>query len=166
MAKAKKVKKAGKIKRVKIAKRVKKVIKKKVKVAAVKVNAKKIKRLPLSELKAYRALLLREREKVGGELSHITANTLNKSARDASGDLSGYSYHMADTASDDYERDFSLGRATDEQKALYIIDEALKRTEDGTYGSCSQCGKLIPKTRLKVIPQADLCIDCKKMNEK
>ena len=144
--------------------KMKRVVKKKAEKPTGKV--KKIKRLPRAELKKYRALLLKEREKVGGELSHITENTLNKSARDASGDLSGYSYHMADTASDDYERDFSLGRATEEQKALYIIDEALKRVEDGTYGSCSQCGKSIPKTRLKAIPQADLCIECKKMNEK
>lgn len=155
MPKAKKVKKVNKTKTVK------KAVKK-----AATVKAKKIKRLPKSDLKAYKALLLKEREKVGGELSHITANTLNKSARDASGDLSGYSYHMADTASDDYERDFSLGRATEEQKAMYLIDEALKRVEDGTYGSCTQCGKLIPKTRLKAIPQAELCIDCKKANEK
>ncbi|MCX5680564.1 MAG: TraR/DksA C4-type zinc finger protein [Candidatus Omnitrophica bacterium] len=145
-------------------KRVKKINKKKAKRSVVKIR--KIKRMPRSDLKIYRALLLKEREKVGGELSHITENTLNKSARDASGDLSGYSYHMADVASDDYERDFSLGRATEEQKALYIIDEALKRVEEGTYGSCSQCGKLIPKTRLKVIPYADLCVECKKMNEK
>ena len=126
----------------------------------------KIKKMPAAELKKYKSLLLKERTKVGGGLSHIAETTLNKSQRDASGDLSGYSYHMADMASDDYERDFSLGRATDEQKALYVIDEALKRIEDGTYGSCSQCGKAIPKSRLKAIPQADLCIECKKMNEK
>lgn len=161
MSKTRKVKK---VKVIKIAKKVNKKSGGKVKKSAQK--SVKIKRMPKSELKIYRALLLKEREKVGGELSHITENTLNKSSREASGDLSGYSYHMADTASDDYERDFALGRATDEQKALYIIDEALKRIEDGTYGSCSQCGKSIPKTRLKVIPQADLCIDCKKMNEK
>ena len=160
-----KARKAKIMKKVNKKKAVKKSVKKVVKKVAV-VKAKKIKRLPKSELKAYKALLLKEREKVGGELSHITANTLNKSAREASGDLSGYSYHMADTASDDYERDFSLGRATEEQKAMYIIDEALKRIEEGIYGSCSQCGKLIPKTRLKAIPQAELCIDCKKMNEK
>ncbi len=145
-------------------KKLKKVEKKKVKKPAAK--AKKIKRMPRTALKVYKALLLKEREKVGGDLSHIAENTLNKSSREASGDLSGYSYHMADMASDDYERDFSLGRATDEQKALFAIDEALKRVEDGTYGSCSQCGKLIPKTRLKAIPYADLCIECKKTNEK
>ncbi|MCM8760584.1 MAG: hypothetical protein NC933_00355, partial [Candidatus Omnitrophica bacterium] len=78
-----------------------------------------VKRMSKTELKKYKEILLREREKVGGDLSHIAENTLNKSQRDASGDLSGYSYHMADMASDDYERDFSLGRATDEQKRLY-----------------------------------------------
>ena len=145
-------------------KRVKKINKAKVKKSVKK--SPKVKRMSRSELKVYKALLLKEREKVGGELSHIAENTLNKSAREASGDLSGYSYHMADTASDDYERDFSLGRATDEQKAMYAIDEALKRIEDRTYGSCSQCGKSIPKTRLKAIPFADLCIECKKINEK
>ena len=160
-----KARKAKIVKKVNKKKSVKKSAGRAVKKAKV-VKAKKVKGMPKSELKVYKALLIKEREKVGGELSHITANTLNKSAREASGDLSGYSYHMADTASDDYERDFSLGRATEEQKAMYIIDEALKRVEEGTYGCCSQCGKLIPKTRLKAIPQAELCIDCKKMNEK
>lgn len=125
----------------------------------------KIKKLPKGELKFYRALLLKDREKVGGGLSHIADTTLNKSLRDASGDLSGYSYHMADMASDDYERDFSLGRATDEQKVMYSIDEAMKRIEDGTYGSCLQCGKAIPKKRLKALPHTELCIECQKASE-
>ena len=129
------------------------------------VKKKIPKRLPKKELKKYRDLLIEEREKVGGDLSHITNDTLNKSQRDASGDLSGYSYHMADQASDDYERDFSLGRATSEQKMLYVIDEALKRIEDGSYGSCLQCGKLIAKKRLQAIPHGELCIDCQKENE-
>lgn len=126
---------------------------------------KKIKRMPKSELKKYKELLLKERDEIGGELSHITKEALNKSQRDASGDLSGYSYHMADMASDNYERDFSLGRASDEQKILYYIDEALKRIEDGTYGGCLQCGKAIPKRRLIAVPHAELCIECQANNE-
>ena len=151
MAKAKKVKKA------------KKIVQVKKKIAIVKKA--KIKKLPKSVLKKYKQLLVAEREKVGGGLSHIAETTLNKSQRDASGDLSGYSYHMADMASDDYEREFSLGRATDEQKILYLIDEAMKRVHDGTYGSCLQCGKLISKKRLQAIPHGELCIDCQKANE-
>ena len=129
------------------------------------VRAKKIKKLPRLILKKYRELLLKEREKVGGGLSYIAETTLNKSQRDASGDLSGYAYHMADMASDDYEREFSLGRATDEQKMLYLIDEAMKRVKDGTYGSCLQCGKPISARRLKALLYSELCIDCQKANE-
>lgn len=125
----------------------------------------KQKKMSKGELKMYKELLLKERAKVGGDLSHITENTLKKSQRDASGDLSGYSYHMADVASDDYERDFSLGRATDEQKLLYLIDEALKRIEEGTYGNCIECGKPIAKTRLKALPHAEVCINCQKKKE-
>jgi RNA polymerase-binding protein DksA len=121
--------------------------------------------MPKGELKKYRELLVKMRTQVGGDLSHITENTLNKSARDASGDLSGYSYHMADMASDDYERDFSLGRATDEQRRLYSIEEAMKRIEDGTYGSCTQCGKAIAKKRLSAMPQTERCIECQKQDE-
>lgn len=122
----------------------------------------RLKKLPSKELKAYKALLLKERDKVGGELSQIAANTLNKSQRDLSGDLSGYSFHMADMASDDYERDFSLGRATAEQRILYVIDEALKRIEDGSYGYCQSCNKKISKQRLKALPYTPLCIECQK----
>lgn len=140
--------------------------KKAVKRAAVKAKAVKIKRMPREELKKYKALLIKERAQVGGDLLHISQNTLNKTARDASGDLSGYSYHMADQASDDYERDFSLERATEEQKVLYFIDEALKRIDDSTYGNCLSCGHQIAKRRLAALPHGELCIDCQEKKEK
>lgn len=126
----------------------------------------KLKKLPKSELKKYKEMLLKERLKIGGELSNIARETLNQSQRDASGDLSGYSFHMADVASDNYDREFSLGRASDEQKLLYLIDEALKRIEEGTYGNCLQCNKPIPKKRLAALPHGELCIECQKTNEK
>jgi len=152
MAKSKKAKRVKKVKRASRPK------------AKVRVPAKQKKMLS-KELKIYKTLLLKERENSGGELSHITRDSLNKSQRDASGDLSGYSYHMADVASDNYEIEFSLGRASDEQKLLYCIDEALRRVEDRTYGYCLQCNKAIPRMRLRVVPHTELCIDCQKANE-
>lgn len=155
MAKAKKAKKAKKITKIK-----------KARIIVQKEKKKpRIKKLPKTVLRKYKELLIKERDRVGGELSHIAETTLNKSQRDSSGDLSGYAYHMADMASDDYERDFSLGRATDEQKMLYFIDEAMKRIKDGTYGSCLQCGKPIPARRLAALPYSELCIDCQKSKE-
>ena len=156
-------------------KKIKRMIKKKVR-RAVKVKTGeikkepkekkfKIKRMPKKALNKYKELLLKEREKIGGGLNHITQDTLKTSQRDASGDLSGYSFHMADMASDNYEVEFSLGRASDDQDLLYAIDEALKRVEDGTYGNCPQCGRQIPKKRLDAIPHTELCIVCQSKNE-
>ena len=125
----------------------------------------KIKKMASKDLKKYKGVLLKEREKIGGGLNHIAQDTLKTSQKDASGDLSGYSFHMADQASDNYEVEFSLGRASDDQNLLYSIDEALKRIEDGTYGNCPQCGKQIPKKRLDAIPHTELCIICQSKNE-
>jgi DnaK suppressor protein len=159
MAGMKKVKRAAKRRVVKRAK-----VKKAKKIQA-KPRKIKIKRMLKKELNKYKALLVKEREKIGGGINHITQDTLKTSQRDASGDLSGYSFHMADVASDNYEVEFSLGRASDEQNILYTIDEALKRVEDGSYGNCTQCGKQIPKRRLDALPHTELCIVCQSKTE-
>ncbi len=153
-----------KVKRAAKRKAVKRVKAKKIKVRALPKKIK-IKRMPRKELNKYKALLVKEREKIGGGINHITQDALKTSQREASGDLSGYSFHMADVASDNYEVEFSLGRASDEQNIMYMIDEALKRVKDGTYGSCTQCGKQIPKKRLAALPHTELCIACQSKNE-
>lgn len=159
MKRVKKSVKRRMVKRAKAKKSKAKIIK------AAKPVKLKIKRLPKRELSKYRDLLIKEREKIGGGINHITQEALKTSQRDASGDLSGYSFHMADVASDNYEMEFSLGRASDEQDILYTIDEALKRIDDGTYGSCTQCGKQIPKKRLSALPHTELCIKCQSSKE-
>ena len=162
----KKVKKAAKRKSIK---RHKAKIAKRPKIKRAKAVSKprkiKIKKMPSKTLKKYKALLIKEREKIGGGINHIANEALKTSQRDASGDLSGYSFHMADVASDNYEVEFSLGRASDEQDIMYTIDEALKRVKDGTYGNCTQCGKSIPKKRLEALPHTELCIACQTKNE-
>jgi len=130
----------------------------------MKVRAK-AKGMARVETKQYRDLLVRERERLNNDLFNLTKDNIDKTQRDASGELSGYTYHMADMASDNYERDFSMGIATEEQKKLFAIEEALKRIEDGTYGACLQCGKMILKKRLKAIPYTALCIECQKSQE-
>jgi len=126
----------------------------------------KQKKMTRQELKRYKDLLIKERARLNDELSTLKKNNMNKSQRDASGDLSSYTFHMADMASDNYERDFSMGLATEEQKTLFAIEEALKRVEDGTYGNCLQCGKKVLKKRLNAIPYTELCLECQKSKEK
>lgn len=125
----------------------------------------KTKKLPKKDLLKYKKLLLNEKKKLWEEFFHIKNTALNKSQREAAGDLSGYSYHMADMASDLYERDFLLRLASEEREKFYAIDDALKRVEDKSYGKCLICSKLIKKKRMNAVPQTPYCLKCQTEEE-
>ena len=116
------------------------------------------------QLKQFRQLLITEREKFAGEIKAIAKNTA-KSPREASGDLSAYTVHMADMSADTYERELSMNIVSTEQEILYQIDDALKRLDDGSYGICQQCNKSITMSRLKAVPYASMCITCQRTKE-
>ncbi|MBI4970892.1 MAG: TraR/DksA C4-type zinc finger protein [Candidatus Omnitrophica bacterium] len=107
-----------------------------------------------------------QRKVVAAGIDHFTTDNLNMSQRDASGDLSGYTFHMADVATDNFDREFSIDLASNEQQLLNRIDEALKKIEEGTYGVCENCNVPIGMERLKAVPYARLCIKCKEEEEK
>ncbi len=124
------------------------------------------KKFTKKELSEFKKIILKRKEEVNDEIRHISEDTLKKSQKDASGDISGYTYHMADVATDNYDREFSLGFASNDRKSLYELEDALKRVEEGTYGICQDCKSFIAKTRLKVVPQARLCVKCQQKREK
>jgi RNA polymerase-binding protein DksA len=99
-------------------------------------------------------------------LTHLSDNNLNRSQRDSTGDLSGYSYHMADVGTDSFGREMELNIASGENERLRMIEEALERIEEGTYGQCVSCDGKISVERLKAIPYARLCIECARESEK
>ena len=118
------------------------------------------------ELIEFKKIILKRKEEVLDEIKHISEDTLKKSQKDASGDISGYTYHMADVATDAYDREFSLGLASNGRELLYEFDDALKKIDDGTFGICEACKSLITKTRLKAVPNARLCVKCQEKKEK
>ncbi|NQT32424.1 MAG: TraR/DksA C4-type zinc finger protein [Candidatus Omnitrophica bacterium] len=118
------------------------------------------------ELASVRAKLVKKKAQILEDFIKIEGDTLNKSYKDASGDLSGYAFHMADMATDLYDREFSLGLAEEERERLFALDDALKRVDEGIYGLCDSCGVKISKQRLKVMPQAKNCIKCQEEEEK
>lgn len=118
------------------------------------------------DLKALKKLLVKEKVTLFKGITQLRNETLKKSQREASGDLSGYAYHMADMASDVYERDLLLQLASGERDLLLKIDEALKRMEEGEYGFCVECKKKIGKTRLRAIPHTSHCLNCQEEEEK
>ncbi|MBL7157617.1 MAG: TraR/DksA C4-type zinc finger protein [Candidatus Omnitrophica bacterium] len=123
-------------------------------------------KLSKKEAAVFKKSLVKEKISLLQGINHLTNETLKKSQREASGDLSGYAYHMADMASDVYERDLLLKLASGERELLFKIDEALRRIEEGKYGSCASCDKKISKTRLRAISHTIYCRECQEKEEK
>ena len=118
------------------------------------------------DVKIFKEKLLKKKLEVSKGIDHISKDTLKTSQRDAAGDLSGYSLHMADMATDNYDREFSLSLATSEQELLNRIDAALEKIKSRTFGLCDLCAKKISKVRLSVVPYAELCVPCQEKLEK
>ena len=118
------------------------------------------------DLKLFKELLMKKKADLAKGIDHIANDALKTSQRDAAGDLSAYSLHMADMATDNYDREFSLGLADNEQKILNRINEALEKIEENKFGLCELCEKKISKVRLKAVPYAEFCVPCQKKQEK
>src|SRR5438045_1286554 len=82
------------------------------------------------------------------------------------GSAAAYDNHLADTATETYDRELDYSLEENSEHVLADIDAALKRIEDGTYGICTNCGKQIPEERLEARPWATLCIDCQRDRER
>ena len=87
-------------------------------------------------------------------------------AKESTEQLAGYSLHMADSGTDNYDRDFALGMLSSDQDSLHEIDEALKRIETDTYGVCEWTGKPIPKARLNAIPWTRFTVEAQAQLER
>jgi RNA polymerase-binding protein DksA len=121
--------------------------------------------LTKKDLKNFEERLLEERKKLLGQLGYLE-RTLNKTQRDSAGDLSAYSFHMADMGTDAMEREKAFLFASSEGRLLYELDQALRRLYRNEYGICASCGKEIGKARLEAIPQANYCVSCQEKQEK
>ncbi len=108
--------------------------------------------------------LLQLRDAVVDSMAGVAQGTLRSRAEGS--EASAFGMHQADAGSDAYDRDFALSLLSQEQDALYEIDEALKRVEIGTYGKCEMSGKPIPRARLEAIPFARFTVECQSQLEK
>jgi RNA polymerase-binding protein DksA len=121
--------------------------------------------LTKKDLKHFEDRLLAERKKLMGQLGYLE-KTMNQTQRDSSGDLSAYSFHMADMGTDAMEREKAFLFASAEGRLLYSINQALRRLYRNEYGICESCGKEIGKARLEAVPHATLCVACQEKQER
>src|ERR671922_1019051 len=110
--------------------------------------------------------LLEERARVIKELGHY-GESFNSSLQASDGDLSSYSFHMADQGTDAMEREKAFLFASQEGRFLWHIDQALRRLyrSPETFGKCHNCGQDIAFERLDALPHARYCIECKQREE-
>jgi RNA polymerase-binding transcription factor DksA len=85
---------------------------------------------------------------------------------DMTSETSGYGTHPADAGSEANDRDLALSLLSQEQNALYEIDQALERIALGVYGICEMSGQAIPRARLEAIPFARFTVECQSRMEK
>ncbi len=108
--------------------------------------------------------LLQLRDAMVDSMAGVAQDTLRSRAEGS--EASAFGMHQADAGSDAYDRDFALSLLSQEQDALYEIDQALKRIELGTYGTCEMSGKPISHARLEAIPFARYTVECQSQLEK
>jgi DnaK suppressor protein len=127
---------------------------------APRVHGPKVK---LSELKDPFLILQRDRifqlrDSILESMQGVAKDTLRSRAEGS--EASAFGMHQADAGSDAYDRDFALSLLSQEQDALYEIEEALKRMELGQYGVCEMSGKKISHARLEALPFARYTVEC------
>lgn len=113
----------------------------------------------------FRTLLTDRRERIVRAIEHLHEQhpgTLDEE----SGELVRVDNHLADLASATFDRELDLGLEEDAEEVLAAIDAAIRRLDAGTYGICERCGADIGVDRLRAMPYATLCIDCKRLEER
>lgn len=120
-------------------------------------------KLDSQKLSFYKNLLLTFKENLTTDIQTMSKNP--RAEDNESRDVSGHVLHMADVATDMYDREFNLGLASNEREILQKIDSALKRITDKSFGTCVECEKPISAARLKAIPYAPTCLKCQEKLE-
>jgi RNA polymerase-binding transcription factor DksA len=100
------------------------------------------------------------------ELRERLLRQMNGLAKESAEEMASYSLHMADSGTDNFDRDFALSLLSSDQDAVYEIEEALKRIERDTYGTCELTGKPIPKARLDAIPWTRFTVEAQAQLER
>jgi RNA polymerase-binding protein DksA len=118
--------------------------------------------MPTSKLNAekFRKRLLAERERIQSQMRRVEGQDEADSQDDAVGELSHYDDHMADSATETFEREKDLAIEESLKLLLEQVDAALEKIDHGTYGQCDRCHRPIAPGRLEALPYATLCIEC------
>ncbi|QSR84750.1 TraR/DksA C4-type zinc finger protein [Methylacidimicrobium sp. B4] len=114
-------------------------------------------------LEKQRQRLVELRDDILGQMQGIAQDSLR--VRPEGSEASGFGMHQADAGTEAYDKDFALSLLSQEQDALYEVEEAIKRIETGRYGVCEMSSKPIPLQRLEAVPHARFTVECQRQVE-
>ena len=114
-------------------------------------------KLDAKKVEFFKKVLLRMKAQINGDIRSMADESEGDQAD--KGDVSGHAMHMADVATDMYDREFNLSLASNDREILQKIQAALQRIDKGTFGLCLKTGKRIPESRLKAVPYAEYCLE-------
>jgi DnaK suppressor protein len=117
-----------------------------------------------AEMLAYREKLHAIRARLRGDVTAMAEVALRKSGMEGN-ESNSMPIHMAELGSDNFEQEFTLGLMEAEEGTLDLIEGAIGRIDEGSYGRCVQCEGAIPKARLNAIPYTPVCIRCAEASE-
>lgn len=112
-----------------------------------------------ADLKEFRKEILNKRNKISDEIDTLKNRAEEMLKESTSNAL--YSSHMADASADHVEMEKTYYMIAREKKYIQYLDKALLMINEGTFGMCVSCNKLIDKERLQEVPHTTKCFDCK-----
>jgi RNA polymerase-binding protein DksA len=112
----------------------------------------------------FRKRLLEERQRAQEALDYLH-NEHPGSIQDETQEIQSDN-HPGDVATVTFDRELDYTLEENEERVLGAIDAALRRIEDGTYGTCASCARPIGEERLEALPWTTRCIDCKRREER
>jgi DnaK suppressor protein len=121
-------------------------------------TAAKAVRMTKKEVEKYRRLLEEKKTTLSAEIAK-TRSAEEETTEEATQDI-------ADKAVSSYTREFLYSLTDGERSTLLLIDDALGRIDDGSYGFCINCNQSMSEKRLTAVPWAPYCIDCQELSEK
>ncbi len=113
------------------------------------------------EREAYLKLLLKEKERIHRTVGSLKDDALGRGKKE----IGGVPTHIADLGTDVFEKNLEIDLSNSEGRILGLIDEAIKKIHEGTYGRCEGCRAPIPVARLRALPYAKYCIACQRERE-
>ena len=114
----------------------------------------------------FQTLLLEERSRVEHALANLREDHPGRLDEEVEEITATTDNHLAETATATLDREIDYTLEENSTRMLAAIDASLRRIEDGTYGTCANCGEEIPEGRLEAYPWASECIDCKRETER